>query len=125
VQIAYAIGVAQPLGVYVDTFGTGRVPDERLQKYVLHNFDLRPRAIIEELDLLKPIYRATAAYGHFGRKEFRWEKTDRAKQMARDLSKSNGAVIESRTLAPTVIVPQSRPRNSQTSRRGRSAKAAG
>jgi S-adenosylmethionine synthetase len=85
VQIAYAIGVAQPVGVNVDTFGTGRVADEVLETYILQNFDMRPKAIIEQLDLLKPIYRKTAAYGHFGRDEFTWEKTDRAAKMADDL----------------------------------------
>ncbi|MDI1483094.1 methionine adenosyltransferase [Polyangium sp. y55x31] len=85
VQIAYAIGVAQPVGVHVNTFGTGRVADEVLEKYILENFDMRPKAIIEQLDLLKPIYRKTAAYGHFGRDEFSWEKTDRAAKMADDL----------------------------------------
>ncbi|MDC3979055.1 methionine adenosyltransferase [Polyangium jinanense] len=85
VQIAYAIGVAQPVGVHVNTFGTGRVADEVLEKYILENFDMRPKAIIEQLDLLKPIYRKTAAYGHFGRDEFTWEKTDRAAKMADDL----------------------------------------
>ncbi len=85
VQIAYAIGVAQPVGVHVNTFGTGRVSDEVLEKYILESFDMRPKAIIEQLDLLKPIYRRTAAYGHFGRDEFSWEKTDRAAKMADDL----------------------------------------
>jgi S-adenosylmethionine synthetase len=85
VQIAYAIGVAQPVGVFVNTFGTGRVADEVLEKYILSSFDMRPKAIIEQLDLLKPIYRKTAAYGHFGRDEFTWEKTDRAAKMADDL----------------------------------------
>jgi S-adenosylmethionine synthetase len=85
VQIAYAIGVAQPVGVSVNTFGTGRVDDEVLERYILQNFDMRPKAIIEQLDLLKPIYRKTAAYGHFGREEFTWEKTDRAAKMADDL----------------------------------------
>jgi S-adenosylmethionine synthetase len=85
VQIAYAIGVAQPVGVHVNTFGTGRVGDEVLEKYILESFDMRPKAIIEQLDLLKPIYRRTAAYGHFGRDEFTWEKTDRAAKMADDL----------------------------------------
>jgi S-adenosylmethionine synthetase len=93
VQIAYAIGVAQPVGVRVDTFGTGRVADEVLERYVMQNFDMRPKAIIEQLDLLKPIYLKTAAYGHFGRDEFTWEKTDRAAQMADDLLRP--------TLSPT------------------------
>ena len=85
VQVAYAIGVAQPTGVYVDTFGTGKVSDDVLGEYVQKTFDMRPRALIEELDLLRPIYRPTAAYGHFGRPEFSWEKTDRAEQIAHDL----------------------------------------
>jgi S-adenosylmethionine synthetase len=85
VQVAYAIGVAQPMGVYVHTFGTGKVEDEKLAKYVIDNFDMRPRALIEELNLLRPIYRPTAAYGHFGRSEFTWEKTDRAAKLASDL----------------------------------------
>jgi len=85
VQIAYAIGVAKPVGVNINTFGTGKVPDEKLSAYVIKNFDMRPRAIIEELDLLRPIYRQTAAYGHFGRSEFSWEKTDRAEELANAL----------------------------------------
>ncbi len=85
VQIAYAIGVAQPVGVHVNTFGTGRVADEVLERYILQNFDMRPKALIEQLDLLKPVYLKTAAYGHFGRSEFSWEKTDRAAKMADDL----------------------------------------
>jgi S-adenosylmethionine synthetase len=85
VQVAYAIGVAQPTGVYVHTFGTGKVEDSVLGDYVLKNFDMRPRALIEELDLLRPIYRATSAYGHFGRSEFSWESTERAEKIAHDL----------------------------------------
>jgi S-adenosylmethionine synthetase len=85
VQIAYAIGVAQPVGVHVNTFGTGKVADEVLEKYILSNFDMRPKALIDELDLLGPIYKRTAAYGHFGRSEFSWEKTDRAAKIADDL----------------------------------------
>src|SRR5690606_8689417 len=85
VQVAYAIGVAEPMGVYVNTFGTGKVEDERLAAYVKEHFDMRPRALIEELDLLRPIYRPTAAYGHFGRSDFTWERTDRAEQIAHDL----------------------------------------
>ena len=85
VQVAYAIGVARPVGVYVHTFGTGKVDDEKLQKYVADKFDMRPKALIEELDLLRPIYRSTAAYGHFGREDFSWESTERARQMADDL----------------------------------------
>jgi S-adenosylmethionine synthetase len=80
VQVAYAIGVAQPVSINVNTFGTGKVSEDRLAELVRETFDMRPRAIIEELDLLRPIYRKTAAYGHFGRElpEFSWEKTDKA-----------------------------------------------
>src|ERR1700722_2341073 len=85
VQIAYAIGVAQPVGVHVNTFGTGKVADEVLEKYILSNFDMRPKALIEELELLAPIYKKTAAYGHFGRPEFSWEKTGGAPKIADDL----------------------------------------
>ncbi|MEI5674057.1 MULTISPECIES: methionine adenosyltransferase [Nocardioides] len=79
-QVAYAIGKAQPVGVFIQTFGTGTVSDEKIQEAVLAVFDLRPAAIIEDLDLLRPIYAKTAAYGHFGRElpEFTWERTDRA-----------------------------------------------
>ncbi|MDC3953824.1 methionine adenosyltransferase [Polyangium jinanense] len=99
VQIAYAIGVAQPVGVHVNTFGTGRVADEVLEKYILENFDMRPKAIIEQLDLLKPIYRKTAAYGHFGRDEFTWEKTDRAAKMADDLLRPSVSATNGSTQA--------------------------
>jgi S-adenosylmethionine synthetase len=80
VQVAYAIGKAHPVGVFVQTFGTGVIPDEQIQGAVLEVFDLRPAAIIRDLDLLRPIYRPTAAYGHFGRElpDFTWERTDRA-----------------------------------------------
>ncbi len=83
VQVAYAIGVARPVSVKVDTFGTGRVDEAKIEKAVQEVFDLRPRGIIEELDLLRPIYRKTAAFGHFGRreKEFTWERTDRAEAL--------------------------------------------
>ncbi|MEO5708512.1 MAG: methionine adenosyltransferase [Nocardioidaceae bacterium] len=79
VQVAYAIGKAQPVGFYVDCFGTESIPVATIQKAVQEVFDLRPAAIIEDLDLLRPIYAASAAYGHFGRElpEFTWEKTDR------------------------------------------------
>ena len=79
VQLAYAIGVAQPVSVRVDTFGTGRVSDEDLSDAVQQVFDLRPAAIIRDLDLRRPIYRQTAAYGHFGRSDLDlpWERTDR------------------------------------------------
>jgi S-adenosylmethionine synthetase len=79
-QVAYAIGKAAPVGVFIQTFGTGVIPDEEIQQAVLKCFDLRPAAIIRDLDLLRPIYAATSAYGHFGRElpEFTWERTDRA-----------------------------------------------
>ncbi len=79
VQVAYAIGKAHPVGLFVETFGTGAVPDDRIQEAVTAVFDLRPAAIIRDLDLLRPIYAQTAAYGHFGRElpDFTWERTDR------------------------------------------------
>lgn len=76
VQVAYAIGVADPISIHVDTYGTGRLGDDRLVRVVKDVFDLRPKAIIERLDLLKPGYVNTAAYGHFGRNEFSWEALD-------------------------------------------------
>jgi S-adenosylmethionine synthetase len=87
VQVAYAIGVARPMGVYVTTFGTGVVPDEKISKVVSKLFDFRPAAIVETLDLLRPIYAPTAAYGHFGRTEktFTWERTDRADELRKAL----------------------------------------
>jgi len=80
VQVSYAIGVALPTSVMVTTQGTGKIPDDKLSQLVLANFDLRPRGIIQMLDLLRPIYEKTAAYGHFGREEpeFTWEATDKA-----------------------------------------------
>jgi S-adenosylmethionine synthetase len=80
VQVAYAIGKARPVGLFVETFGTEEVDARRIQQAVLEVFDLRPAAIVRDLDLLRPIYQATAAYGHFGRQlpEFTWERTDRA-----------------------------------------------
>lgn len=79
VQVAYAIGTAAPVGLYVETFGTAHVPEERISSAIREVFDLRPAAIIRDLDLLRPIYAATAAYGHFGRElpDFTWERTDR------------------------------------------------
>src|SRR5262249_12298472 len=78
-EVAYAIGKAKPVGLFVECFGTEQVPVERIQDAVLEVFDLRPAAIIRDLDLLRPIYAQTAAYGHFGREEldFSWERTDR------------------------------------------------
>jgi len=84
VQVAYAIGVSHPVGLFVDTFGTGVVPDQQIQDAISAVFDLRPAAIIAELDLLRPIYAQTAAYGHFGRDnpDFTWESTHRADALA-------------------------------------------
>jgi S-adenosylmethionine synthetase len=86
VQIAYAIGVARPLSVLVDTFGTGVVADEKIAEALLAVLDLRPRGIIRTLDLLRPIYRKTASYGHFGQAPeggfFTWERTDKAEELA-------------------------------------------
>ena len=83
VQIAYAIGKAEPVGLFVETFGTGAVSDEQIQAAVTQVFDLRPAAIIRDLDLLRPIYSLTSAYGHFGRElpEFSWERTDKADEL--------------------------------------------
>jgi S-adenosylmethionine synthetase len=86
VQLAYAIGVAEPVSVYVETFGTGKISDDKLGEIVRTHFDMTPRGIIEMLDLRRPIFKKTAAYGHFGRTEpeFTWERTDRADALARD-----------------------------------------
>jgi S-adenosylmethionine synthetase len=83
VQLAYAIGVAQPVSVLISTKGNGDVPDRRLTEIVQKLFDLTPKGIIEYLDLLRPIFRKTASYGHFGRElpEFIWERTDRVKDL--------------------------------------------
>jgi S-adenosylmethionine synthetase len=83
VQVAYAIGVARPVGLYVETFGTAKVAEDKIAKAIEEVFDLRPKAIIEALDLLRPIYAQTATYGHFGRElpNFTWERTDRAEAL--------------------------------------------
>ena len=78
IQLGYAIGIANPVSVYINTFGTGAVSDDSLVKWIGANIDLRPSAIIKVLQLRTPIYAATAAYGHFGRAEFPWEKIDNA-----------------------------------------------
>ncbi len=80
VQISYAIGVAEPVSVMLNTFGTGKLPDEAILRLVKKHFDMRPKAIIRELNLLRPIYRKTAVFGHFGRDDpdFTWERTDKA-----------------------------------------------
>jgi len=87
VQLSYAIGVAEPTSINVETFGTGKVKDEQLTRVIREHFDLRPKGIIEMLDLLRPIYRATAAYGHFGRTEgdIPWERTDKAAALRESL----------------------------------------
>jgi S-adenosylmethionine synthetase len=86
IQVAYAIGIARPVSVLVETFGTGKIPDDKLAKLVERHFDLRPKGIIHSLDLLRPIYEKTAAYGHFGRDEpeFTWESTNKAAALRAD-----------------------------------------
>ncbi len=84
-QVAYAIGVAKPVSVKIDTFGTGKLSDEKLSEIVLKEFDLRPSAIIDKLELRKPVYRATASYGHFGKEEFSWEKLDKVSDLKKYL----------------------------------------
>jgi S-adenosylmethionine synthetase len=86
IQVSYAIGVARPTSVMVNTFGTGKISDQRIAELVEKHFDLRPKGIIQMLDLLRPIYEKTAAYGHFGREEpeFSWEATDRADALLAD-----------------------------------------
>ena len=84
-QVAYAIGTAHPVSVNVDTFGTEHVDPDRILLAANEAFDFRPAAIIADLDLRRPIYRETAAYGHFGRKGFSWEETDRAEDLRRAL----------------------------------------
>jgi S-adenosylmethionine synthetase len=110
VEIAYAIGVVQPVSLLVDTFGTGTVPDQVLEQAIREQFDLAPRAIIEALDLKKPIFKATAAYGHFGRKPeriasdgrevelFTWERTDRAAELAETAKRLAGAAGAARSV---------------------------
>src|SRR5580698_2613660 len=97
VQLAYAIGVAGPVSVMVDTFGTGTIPNSQITELVRANFKLTPKGIIETLDLRRPIYRPTAAYGHFGRKGagFTWEKTDKAETLKKEAA-SRGAVAATR-----------------------------
>jgi S-adenosylmethionine synthetase len=81
VQGSYAIGVAEPVSVMVDTFGTSTFDEDKIAKAVRNVFGLKPHQIVEHLDLLKPIYQATAAYGHFGRPEFTWERTDKKDEL--------------------------------------------
>ena len=95
VQVSYAIGVARPTSVMVTTQGTGKVSDDKLSELVQKHFDLRPKGIIQMLDLLRPIYEKTAAYGHFGRDEpeFTWEATDKAQALAADAGVKKGAAV--------------------------------
>jgi len=87
IQISYAIGVAQPISVLVNTYETGKLSDEEILELVKKNFDMRPRAIIDHLKLLRPIYRKTAVFGHFGREDpdFTWERTDKAETLKKTL----------------------------------------
>jgi S-adenosylmethionine synthetase len=84
-HVAYAIGVAHPISISIECFGTEKADPEKIESAILEVFDLRPAAIIRDLDLRRPIYQSTAAYGHFGRadKDFTWERTDRAEALAR------------------------------------------
>ncbi len=84
IQVSYAIGVAEPTSIGINTFGTGKLSDETIIQLIRENFDLRPSGLIDMLDLKRPIYRSTAAYGHFGRTEaeFTWERTDKAQALA-------------------------------------------
>ena len=86
IQVSYAIGIAKPVSILVETFGTNIIPEEEIVSLVRKHFDFRPKEIIRQLDLLKPIYQKTAAYGHFGRPEFSWEKLDRAEILKKDSS---------------------------------------
>jgi S-adenosylmethionine synthetase len=123
VQVAYAIGVAKPMGVYVTTFGTGVVDEAKIAKVVSSLFDFRPAALIETLDLRRPIYKATAAYGHFGRteKSFTWERTDRAQELADALlpKKLKAAALNGNGHAPSKKKPAPRGKRG----RGRGADA--
>jgi S-adenosylmethionine synthetase len=91
VQLSYAIGVAHPISVFVNTYGTGKLPDEEILELVKKHFDMRPKAIIEHLHLLRPIYRKTAVFGHFGRHDpdFTWERTDKAEELRKALKSAN------------------------------------
>jgi S-adenosylmethionine synthetase len=85
-QVSYAIGVARPLSLAIETFGTGKIPDEQILELIDQHFDFRPAAIIRDLDLRRPIFRATAAYGHFGRDDIDapWERTDKAEALRQE-----------------------------------------
>jgi S-adenosylmethionine synthetase len=90
IQISYAIGVAQPISVLVNTYETGKLPDEQILELIKKHFDMRPKAIIDQLNLLRPIYKKTSVFGHFGREEpeFTWEKTDKAEELGKELEKA-------------------------------------
>jgi len=91
IQISYAIGVAHPISVFVNTYGTGKLPDEEILELMKKHFDMRPKAIIDHLRLLRPIYRKTAVFGHFGRDDpdFTWERTDKAEELRKALKSAN------------------------------------
>jgi S-adenosylmethionine synthetase len=93
IQISYAIGVAQPISVLVNTYETGRLPDSKILEIMKNHFDMRPKAIIDQLNLLRPIYKKTAVYGHFGREEpeFTWERTDRVDELRKELENAKKA----------------------------------
>ncbi len=80
-QVSYAIGMAKPISININSFNTGIINDKEIENLIIKNFDLRPKAIIDKFDLLNPIYKKTACYGHFGREEFPWEKTDMAQSL--------------------------------------------
>ncbi|MGE5276962.1 MAG: methionine adenosyltransferase domain-containing protein, partial [Acidobacteriota bacterium] len=95
IQLAYAIGVADPVSVHVETYGTGKVPEPRIVDLVREHFALTPKGIIESLDLRRPIYKQTAAFGHFGRRlpDFTWEKTDKAEALAKAAGVEPGVAV--------------------------------
>ena len=99
VQLAYAIGVAEPVSVYIDTHGTGRVDEDKLSQAVRKNFELTPKGIIEALDLRKPIFKETARFGHFGRDGFSWEKTDKADALLERFERRSFCVVVSSRLS--------------------------
>jgi S-adenosylmethionine synthetase len=122
VQIAYAIGVAKPVGVHVKTFGTCKVSERKLERAIANMFDMRPRAIIEQLDLLRPIFKKTAAYGHFGRRGFSWEKTDRAEELASELLPKVSATASKGNSKPAK--KKSTKKRAKKKKRGKSARIA-
>jgi S-adenosylmethionine synthetase len=110
VQLAYAIGVAEPVSIMVNTFGTGTIADEKISRAVRQTFDCRPGALIRELDLLRPIYRQTAAYGHFGRveKDFTWEQTPKVDQLLDAARSGNGLSPKSSASSKPVAIKTAR-----------------